>query len=105
MHPITIGTCGWSYKDWEGHFYPEGVKSADYLGYYATKFNIVEVDSTFCRPPSPQIVQAWNDKTPDGFRFSLKAPQVITHEKLLVDCHQETEEFAAAVRLLGPKLL
>ena len=104
MHPITIGTCGWSYKDWQGVLYPEHLGPADYLSYYAEKYPIVEVDSTFYRLPSLRMVQGWNDQTPDGFRFSLKVPQVITHEKLLVDCQEEAAAFWAAVRLLGEKL-
>jgi uncharacterized protein YecE (DUF72 family) len=66
---------------------------------------MVEVDSTFYRPPSLKMVAAWEAKTPADFRFSLKAPQVITHERILVNCQEETEAFVAAVRLLGPKLL
>ena len=80
---IRIGTCGWSYKDWVGHFYPQGLAPADYLRYYADRFPIVEVDSSFYRSPSKKMVQAWRDKTPDGFAFSLKVPQTITHEKVL----------------------
>jgi uncharacterized protein YecE (DUF72 family) len=105
MNAVTIGACGWSYKDWVGNFYPAGTSSGDFLAYYAERFSIVEVDSTFYRPPSPKTVQSWAAKTPAGFRFSLKVPQIITHEKLLRDCKEETEAFTAAVRLLGPKLL
>src|SRR5262245_23535147 len=73
LHPSTIGTCGWSYRDWAGNFYPAGTKPGDYLKFYATQFAIVEVDSTFYRPPSPQMVQNWQQKTPANFRFALKA--------------------------------
>ena len=102
---VRIGTCGWSYKDWVGPFYPKGLTPADYLPYYAERFSIVEVDSTFYRSPSKSMVQGWRDKTPEGFSFSLKVPQTITHEKVLVDCSGEVEEFASAARLLGDKLL
>jgi uncharacterized protein YecE (DUF72 family) len=102
---IRIGTCGWSYKDWVGHFYPNGLVAADYLAYYAERFPIVEVDSSFYRSPSKGMVQGWRDKTPEGFSFSLKVSQTITHEKVLVDCSGEVEEFVSAARLLGDKLL
>ncbi len=102
---IRIGTCGWSYKDWVGPFYPTGLAPADYLPYYAERFPVVEVDSTFYRSPSKKMVQAWREKTPEGFSFSLKVPQTITHEKVLVDCAGEVEEFVSAARLLGDKLL
>jgi uncharacterized protein YecE (DUF72 family) len=105
MEKILVGTCGWSYKDWEGHFYPKGVSAGEYLSYYSERFPIVEVDSTFYGSPRPQMVQGWRDKTPESFKFSLKVPQTITHEKLLVDCQKELEEFLSAVRLLGGKLL
>jgi len=58
MHPIGIGTCGWSYKDRAGTFYPEGCGPGDYLTHYATRYPVVEVDSTFCRSPSVKMVQA-----------------------------------------------
>jgi uncharacterized protein YecE (DUF72 family) len=51
------------------------------------------------------MVQGWRDRTPDGFGFSLKVPQVITHEKVLVDCRAEVRSFLTAARELGPKLL
>jgi uncharacterized protein YecE (DUF72 family) len=64
LRSIRIGTCGWSYKDWVGQFYPKGLAPADYLPYYAEHFSIVEVDSTFYRSPSKSMVQGWRDKTP-----------------------------------------
>ncbi len=104
MHPIQIGTCGWSYKEWSGVFYPEGLSAGDFLGYYAERYPIVEVDSTFYRSPSRKTVEAWRDRTPAGFGFSLKVPQVITHEKLLVDCRTEVATFLSAARVLEDKL-
>jgi uncharacterized protein YecE (DUF72 family) len=102
---IRIGTCGWSYKDWVGPFYPQGLNAADYLPFYSERLPIVEVDSSFYRSPTRKMVQGWRDKTPEGFAFSLKVPQTITHEKVLVDCAAEVDEFVSAVRLLGGKLL
>lgn len=104
MHPVQIGTCGWSYKDWSGVFYPEELSPSDYLSAYAERYSIVEVDSTFYRSPSPNAVRQWRERTPDGFGFSLKVPQVITHEKVLVDCRDELRTFLSAVRGLGDKL-
>jgi uncharacterized protein YecE (DUF72 family) len=105
MHPVRIGTCGWSYQDWAGVFYPESMASGDFLAYYADRYPVVEVDNTFYRTPSPKMVEAWRDKTPDGFGFCLKVPQVITHEKILTGCDKECDQFLAAARLLGSKLL
>ncbi len=102
--PILIGCSGWSYADWEGAFYPEGMAAGEYLEYYADRFPIVEVDSTFYRPPTPRMVRAWRDRTPDDFLFSLKVPRVITHEKQLRDCQEEVDGFASSIQPLGPKL-
>jgi uncharacterized protein YecE (DUF72 family) len=104
--PITlrIGTSAFTAAGWEGAFYPNGMKPSDYLTYYATRFNSVEVDSTFYRAPSKSTVQGWAKKTPDGFVFAAKVPQVITHEKVLVDCDAEFKEFVQTMDLLGDKL-
>ncbi len=103
-NPIWIGCSGWSYADWEGPFYPEGMESGDYLGWYADRFPIVEVDSTFYRPPSKGMVQGWRNRTPDKFRFVLKVPQVITHQKQLRGCEEEVDGFVASILPLGDKL-
>src|SRR5262249_49131926 len=100
-----IGCCGWSYKDWSGVFYPEGLPPAEYLSWYADRFPVVEVDSSFYATPALKTVQGWRDKTPDGFGFSLKVPQVITHEKRLLDCARELNAFLTAARALEGKLL
>jgi uncharacterized protein YecE (DUF72 family) len=77
---------------------------ADYLGWYADRFPIVEVDSTFYRVPTRRMVQGWRNHTPTGFRFALKVPQVITHKKQLDGCDKDIEEFVAAIEPLGDKL-
>jgi uncharacterized protein YecE (DUF72 family) len=105
MHPVRVGTCGWSYKEWTGVFYPEDLTPGEYLGYYAERYPVVEVDSTFYRSPSRKMVEGWRDRTPPSFGFSLKVPQVITHEKVLHDCRDEVSRFLGAVRVLGDKLL
>lgn len=102
--PILIGCSGWSYADWEGPFYPEGMESRDYLGWYADRFPIVEVDSTFYRVPSKGMVDSWRKKTPAEFQFALKVPQVITHQKQLRECEAEVDEFVASILPLGEKL-
>jgi uncharacterized protein YecE (DUF72 family) len=104
MALLSIGTSAFTAAGWEGSFYPEGTKPADYLTYYATRFNSVEVDSTFYRAPAKTTVQGWARKTPDGFVFSAKVPQAITHEKALVDCASEFNQFLEAMDCLGDKL-
>jgi uncharacterized protein YecE (DUF72 family) len=99
-----LGTIGWSYNFWKGKFYPNKEAPKDYLKYYATQFNSVEVDSTFYRIPSQLTVFNWKLQTPENFLFSLKFPQMITHVKMLKECEYETEVFLGRVRLLGDKL-
>jgi uncharacterized protein YecE (DUF72 family) len=101
---IRIGTSAFTAAGWPGTFYPVGLKPAEYLSYYATKFDTVEVDSTFYRTPSMATVQVWRDKTPTGFVFAAKVPQVITHEKVLADCGEEFNQFVLTMDLLGDKL-
>ena len=80
------------------------MKSRDFLSYYATQFATVEVDSTFYGCPSASTVNNWDARTPEDFLFSVKIPQVISHEKVLVDCDAELEEFVKTMDILGPKL-
>jgi len=101
---LHVGTIGWSYGFWKGSFYPEGLASKDFLAFYAKHFGTVEVDSTFYRIPRRQSVMDWKEQTPEGFLFSLKFPQVITHVKMLKDCEEETSVFLERAELLGEKL-
>ena len=101
---ILLGTSAFTATGWEGSFYPRSMQPRDFLSYYATQFATVEVDSTFYGCPSPRTVNNWAARTPEGFIFSVKVPQVITHEKVLVDCDSEFEEFVKTMDILGPKL-
>jgi len=102
--PIRLGTSAFTAAGWEGSFYPEGMKPAEYLSFYAQQFDTVEVDSTYYRTPSAATVRGWDAKTPPGFLFAAKVPQVVTHEKALVDCENEFQEFVERMQLLGEKL-
>jgi uncharacterized protein YecE (DUF72 family) len=82
---FNIGCSGWSYEGWKGNFYPKDMENKDYLSYYSKFFKFVEIDSTYYHIPSRSSVRSWKDKTPEDFKFSLKFPKVITHEKKLED--------------------
>ena len=101
---IRLGTSSFTADGWNGSFYPKGMKSADYLAYYSTRFDTVEVDSTFYHCPTAAAVTNWALQTPPGFIFSLKIPRTITHEKVLVDCDKEFEQFVTTVDVLDEKL-
>jgi uncharacterized protein YecE (DUF72 family) len=98
---IRVGTSAFTAAGWENAFYPAGMQPRDFLTYYATKFNTVELDSTFYRTPARSTVTGWANKTPPGFIFSLKIPQSITHEKCLEDCDEEFKTFVDTAELLG----
>jgi uncharacterized protein YecE (DUF72 family) len=101
---LYAGTSSFSSKDWQGVFYPEGTRPADYLAEYGKRFRTVEIDSTFYGAPLPRTVDGWAEKTGPGFIMSAKAPQSITHEKELVDCEEETLSFLETMSRLGEKL-
>jgi uncharacterized protein YecE (DUF72 family) len=101
---IFVGTSAFTANGWEGAFYPRGMKPAEYLRHYATRFRTVEVDSTFYGTPQPSRVRNWYERTPADFVFAAKVPQIITHEKVLFDCDAEFGEFVQTMGLLGEKL-
>ena len=102
---IRLGAQGWNYPAWEGPFYPERTRAADYLSVYARAFDTVEVDSTFYAVPAAKTVRGWHDRTPDGFTFSPKMPQEITHEmRLSEDAFPILDGFCERIRGLGRKL-
>ena len=80
------------------------MKSADYLSFYSERFDTVEVDSTFYGCPAPKTVENWYEKAQPGFIFSVKVPQSITHDKILVDCQEEFQVFVETMDLLKEKL-
>ncbi len=94
---IYIGCSGWAYPTWKPAFYPEKLPSKKFLEYYATRLNSVEVNYTFRSFPRRTTVDAWLAQTGEGFRFSFKAPQRITHFQRLQDCRPTLEAFAGAI--------
>src|SRR5438874_4759520 len=77
-----LGTSGFAYDEWrKGVFYPEDLKKDDMLNYYSTQLSSVEINYTFRRFPSEKTLQNWRERAADGFVFTLKANQRITHWK------------------------
>jgi uncharacterized protein YecE (DUF72 family) len=84
---IRIGTSGWSYPTgrgtWNGVFYPQPRPHGfDELAFYATRFDFVELNTTFYGQPRAEVAQTWADRTPPGFEFSAKLYQQFTHPTL-----------------------
>ena len=101
---LRLGTSSWTAKGWLGSFYPSGTKPGDFITEYAKRYDTVEIDATFYATPAESTVLGWRDKTPDGFLFATKAPQVITHDKFLEDCQHELNGYLKAMSLLEDKL-
>ena len=99
-----LGTMGFSYKDWNSVFYPDGLAPRDYLNHYSQVFDTVELDSTFYGTPRPQYVERWAAVTPPDFTFAVKTPREITHDLRLADAIQPMDGFLNTIRLLGDKL-
>ena len=102
---LYIGCSGWSYSSWEGPFYPSNIDNRLMLPYYSKIFNYVEIDSTFYNIPSQQMVKNWNKRTPNNFRFTVKFPKIITHEKRFRDVEKELSQFYENIEPLKDKIL
>lgn len=101
MSRIYAGTSGWAYPKWRRGFYPTEVSSTRFLEYYATRLNSVEVNYTFLRPVSKELLKGWLVATPEHFVFAVKAPQAITHFKRLKGAARLTKSFLKSIAPLG----
>ncbi|MBV9327700.1 MAG: DUF72 domain-containing protein [Chloroflexi bacterium] len=111
MARLFIGTSGWSYPKgqgaWDNLFYPAKLADKDKLGFYASFFNTVEINSSFYRPPNQYAARAWASKVPDGFRFTAKLWQKFTHPKMFEkatgqDWRVQDEDFSIFEEGIGP---
>jgi uncharacterized protein YecE (DUF72 family) len=93
---ILLGTSGWDYPEWVGRVYPQG-GVRDRLAFYARRFRIVEINTSFYRTPRPSLTAAWARRTPDRFRFTAKFPRTITHDRHLAGAGAELAEFLEAM--------
>lgn len=101
---VYVGTSGYSYPQWKGTFYPEDLPASKMLGYYATQLPTVEINNSFYRMPTPKTVLGWAAQVPDAFRFSLKAPQRITHRKGFEESKDSVDFFFQSALELKEKM-
>ncbi|MFK7800597.1 MAG: DUF72 domain-containing protein [Anaerolineae bacterium] len=99
-----LGTVGFGYKQWNGVFYPAGLKPASYLSFYANYFNSVEIDSSFYGTPRADTVDKWGNTVPGSFKFCLKTPRQITHDHRLHGMADDMTHFVETASRLGDKL-
>jgi uncharacterized protein YecE (DUF72 family) len=101
---LHVGTSGYSYKEWKGPFYPEGLPDKEMLSWYGGQLNSVEINNTFYRMPKATVLESWAAQVPKTFRFSVKASQKITHRKRLKEAGEETRYLVSTLQTLGDRL-
>lgn len=102
---VRIGTSGWRYPPWRGHFYPPGLAQRRELEYLSRRVDSIEVNASFYALQRPSSYRLWRDTAPDGFVFAVKGPKLITHvERLRGVGTALANFFASGVLALGPKL-
>ncbi len=101
---LHVGTSGYSYKEWKGSFYPEKIAAKDMLRFYSERLSTVEINATFYRLPVASTLENWREQVPATFRFSLKAPQRITHFKRLKEAGEDARYFLELAATLGDQL-
>ena len=104
MARIWFGTSGFSYKEWKPIFYPPDVPEKQFLRYYSSRLNSVEIDYTFYRIPNAGTIQNWRSATPESFKFTLKASQQITHRERLKVPSDALGYFLTVIRGLENRL-
>jgi uncharacterized protein YecE (DUF72 family) len=101
---ILAGTSGFSYAEWRGRFYPEGLPADQMLRFYSARLPSVEINNTFYRMPQPGMLSGWAEGAPSSFTFALKATRRITHQQRLQDVESDVLHFFEVARALGDKL-
>jgi uncharacterized protein YecE (DUF72 family) len=101
---VRAGTSGFSYEEWHGPFYPEGLKAGERLRYYAGRLATVEINNTFYRMPKAELMLGWKEQVPEGFRFALKAPRRITHIQRLREPAASLPHLYEVAGALGDRL-
>src|SRR5205823_2541043 len=101
---LYVGTSGYSYKEWKGTFYPEGLPEKQMLRFYGERFRAVEINNTFYRMPKPAVLESWAAEVPADFKFVLKASQRITHMQRLKDADDSLSYLIKVARTLKERL-
>ena len=100
MPEILIGTSGYDYPEWRGVFYPAELKRADFLPYYATRFNALELNNTFYNMPTAERLLSFWERSGGALKFSVKANRLLTHE-VGRDWQSAAQDFRSALKPLA----
>jgi uncharacterized protein YecE (DUF72 family) len=100
---LHVGCAMWAYPPWQGRYLPRSLSPRDRLSAYATWCNAVEGNTTFYATPALDTVKSWAEQTAPDFRFILKLPRTVTHERRLTDADEPLRAFLAAIQPLGPR--
>lgn len=101
---ILAGASGYSFKEWKGNFYPEKIRPDAMLAWYAQRLDTVEINSSFYALPKAETVARWAETVAADFRFSVKAPQAITHHaRLAQNCAADVSALYEVLEVLGDK--
>jgi len=101
---LHVGCAMWTYGPWQGRYLPRALPPRERLSAYATWCNAVEGNTTFYATPTLDTVKSWAEQTAPGFRFVLKLPRTITHERRLADAGEPLRPFLEAIEPLGPRV-
>ena len=102
MSDLLIGTSGYDYPEWKGVFYPEDLKRKDFLSYYATQFNALELNNTFYNMPTAERLMSFYERSEGRLNFSVKANRLLTHE-IGAEWQAAAGDFKEALKPLNEK--
>ncbi len=104
MERLYIGTAGWQYPEWKKTFYPKGMSQTQYLNYYSSVFNAVEINSSYYQLPRPETVIGWKLHTPEAFLICPRLIRAITLKKKLKNGDNLLKSFLGHFQALEDRL-
>ncbi|MFC5288905.1 DUF72 domain-containing protein [Actinokineospora guangxiensis] len=103
MARLHVGCAQWTHKAWPGRYLPQPLPAKERLRAYASWCNAVEGNTTFYATPSRATVETWAEQTDPDFRFVLKIPKLVTHERRFAAVETEMRAFLDAIDPLGSR--
>ncbi|MBB4699971.1 DUF72 domain-containing protein [Sphaerisporangium siamense] len=101
---LHVGCAMWTHTSWQGRLLPHPLPPGERLRAYATWCNAVEGNTTFYATPSRSTVESWARQIAPDFRFLVKLPKTVTHERRLTDAGEQLRPFLHAIEPLGPRV-